>query len=89
MAWFWVTGASPGASLSFLTSDLLGGWTKPQPPCLGLELELDAPSLATTATADGRGEVILEPELDVEACGRFVQVVDSGSCLVSNVDSLP
>jgi len=84
-----VTGALPNASLTFVSAEAEGMFVKPQPPCQGLELGLDAPSLVTSLTADDQGNLSVAPVLSDAVCGKFIQAVEVGRCSVSNVAQLP
>ena len=84
-----VSGAQPGAEVAFVTSEAIGVVEKPLPPCEGLELYLETPTLTTVLVADANGTVVASPDLPDSACGLFVQVVDKVACSAAPVVRLP
>ena len=75
-----VFGASPDGPVVIVSSDTEGAFVKPLPPCSGILLGLEQPSLVTTVSADGNGEILLTPEIRGPMCDLYLQVVDRTTC---------
>jgi hypothetical protein len=82
-----VKNATPEGEVAILYGEKQGALTVPAGyACAGLQLGLDrTAALYGTVWADNVGRVELELPLPGLACGLWVQVLDLGSCAVSNV----
>ena len=84
-----VTGATPGEWVVLARSGEEGPWPIEDGPCTGSEMDLVAPSLLSTATADLYGEVSTKRNVTVDSCGNLVQALETGGCSVSGLTEVP
>jgi len=84
-----VTGATPNSGVAFAIAGSEGTSNVPVGNCAGTELGLNSPSLLTVINANGQGEVNFSRTTNAGNCGRWLQLVDSTSCDVSNTEQIP
>ena len=85
---FSITGVSPGSTVG-LIAGTPGSAAIPAGPCAGVRSDLAGLRLITTLRdADRDGAITFRPTLPGGACGLSVQVVDVGTCDLSNVELL-
>lgn len=79
------TNGTPNGNVAILYG-LAGTFTQnnANKPCLGLTLDIGAPTLGGVLTANGSGAAQLNFNAPVGACGATVQAVDISSCTKSN-----
>ena len=87
----WI-GATPNVTLALLISPDTGSFViPPGNPCAGTQLGLAGNGLDVVSTfgsgADGSGS--RQGQAGIGACGRFLQLLELGSCATSNVDQIP
>jgi hypothetical protein len=82
-----VSGATPGGLVAMLYGPA-GSWTKPNPPCAGLTLQLFPPTIGALLFADGTGGAALSFTAPVGVCGVTVQAVDVPACAATNALTL-
>jgi large repetitive protein len=79
-----ILGASNNGNIAIVYGSA-GSFTVPNGPCAGVILDISSPTLAGYFHADANGELnISTPSLPSTFCGLTVQVVDTGTCFVSN-----
>lgn len=82
----WTNGTANG-KVGLVLARNQGKVTIPFGPCKGVQLGLGALGiqLVTTARSDAAGSGNIKGKIPAAACGAFLQLVDIGSCRVSNV----
>lgn len=83
-----VAGATPGAQIGLAWSVNAGVSSVPGGACGGTALGLAAPRLLTFLTADASGAAAFTANAPSSACGVFLQAVDLGACVGSNVEQI-
>jgi hypothetical protein len=76
---------SPDADFTVLGASVLGGESLPAGPCAGTPSGLDLSTLRhrDTHTADAAGAWVLDRTFEGRHCGAWVQVLDTGTCSLS------
>ena len=85
------SGATPNRTLGLLYARNTGAVVIPNGPCAGTQLGLGAQNLRLVRTfpSGPNGEGAQDGRIGIEVCGGFIQLIESGSCLTSNVRPLP
>lgn len=84
-----VTGATPNAPVAVIYSPDLGSFTVPAGPCMGTELDVRHPTVATIESADAQGVVEITRRVPARGCGFYLQSVDGATCTTSNTVQIP
>lgn len=85
-----IADATPGESVSVLSSGRLGGTRVPAGTCSGTRTGLGQPRLRTTLVADSYGIATTQVQATPGMCGAtLLQAVDVGSCLTTDVVGVP
>jgi len=85
-----IADATPGESVSVLSSGRLGGARVPAGTCSGTRTGLGQPRLRTTLVADSYGIATTQVQATPGMCGAtLLQAVDVGSCLTTDVVGVP
>ncbi len=79
-----ISGATANGSVAILHGPA-GTFVQPTPPCQGLTLGVNPPTLGTVVSADGFGTAALNFNAPPGVCGRSVQAVDVTTCVATNV----
>jgi hypothetical protein len=80
---------TPGGQIALTAARRAGSTAIPVGSCAGTLLDLAAPRLIRTLTADANGELALSSQLSRAVCGQLVQAVDLDTCEVTEVVQLP
>lgn len=84
-----LTNVTAWASAGFFLGTGLGTTVIPSGSCAGTELGITGVSVVgTMPDLDGDGEFHLTPVIPPSACGRYLQVLDRATCVVTNVVAL-
>jgi len=86
---FDIDDATPNASAALISGPSAGSNTVPAGACAGAPLGLNSPTLRQVVTTDGSGSASFSTTLPSGACGAVMQILDLGTCLTSDVLSLP
>ena len=80
-----INAATANATVAILGSETPGTTVLAGGPCAGLTVDLDAATVITTASVDSNGDLTLTPTIGDAFCDFFIQIVEAGTCQVSNV----
>jgi len=80
-----ITAATPNSTVAIVGSDTPGNTVLAGGPCAGLTVDLDAATVITTATVDSNGDLTLTPTVGDAFCDFYIQIVEAGTCQVSNL----
>ncbi len=83
-----LSGLTPEGTAALLWSPEVGTSEVPRGPCSGVELGLAQPRLLATIDLDDQGVALLSRSLPEMSCGLHLQVLDTTSCEVSDVERL-
>ena len=84
-----LSGATANGAVGFALSAAEGNSVVPGGSCAGTELGLDSPTLLAVLQAGPDGTLSFSRVVNEANCGRFLQVVDTGTCTASNVAQIP
>lgn len=80
------TGTTPGTLSKLLFALNTGSYVIPNGPCAGTVLGLGQAGLTVVQTSpNNNGIAVFSGVAGPNACGKFLQAVDGGTCLTSNV----
>jgi len=86
---FNVSGAGRFSRVAFLSGRSAASFVVPNGVCAGTTMGVSPPVLRAIVTTDGTGGLSLFVNLPPVACGTlYLQAVELGSCLTSNVEAL-
>ncbi|MFT4624470.1 MAG: hypothetical protein ACI8PZ_003129 [Myxococcota bacterium] len=78
------TGLTPLERFSVLVGLGLGGDTIADGPCVGVVTGLAGELPRFRGAADGAGRFRVSPRLSPEMCGKAIQIIETGSCTLTN-----
>lgn len=84
-----IDGATGGGAVNLATGQVGGGFTVPGGPCAGTFLPIGRPQLRGQVNADPLGRISLVFQAPQAVCGAPVVAVDTNTCQVSNVGTIP
>jgi len=83
------SGATPSAQQAIVFGNSTGSTTVPGGPCAGTVLGIQGQVRVVNIIGTGGGSGSVNGRAGTGACGRYLQLVEAGSCNTSNVDQIP